>query len=371
MNAARRWLGNVVLLGISLAFALGMTEFAVRMVAPQPTGLSHQDRFGLAMHWPGITRYLPQYGHSVSLNSAGMRDREHVLAKPAGTFRVLLMGDSFMEALQVPFDSSMAALLARGLEERTGSRVEVINAGVSGWGTDDELRYLTQYGLRYQPDLVVIAMTLHNDLSDNLRQDWHRLDGDSLVDTHRPAIPSLQYGILTVKAWLATRFQTYQLWRRVRHGAEIRQIGSDLNAHVVQLYQEPSPEPIARARKLTGLLLGAVQREAAASGAHTAVVLLPLVHQLTDSTFAKFVEAAGPAGARMRLDRPQRLVTPMADSLGIPVIDLLPAFRGWSAKSSAPLYLGWDGHWNEAGHRLAAGVVVDQLVARGLVRATP
>ena len=61
------------------------------------------------------------------------------------------------------------------LRSEPAKRIEVINAGVSGWGTDDELRYLTEYGLKYQPDLVVVAMTLHNDISDNLRQDWHRV----------------------------------------------------------------------------------------------------------------------------------------------------------------------------------------------------
>jgi hypothetical protein len=58
----------------------------------------------------------------------------------------------------------------------------------------------------------------------------------------------------------------------------------------------------------------------------------------------------------------------MTDSLGIPAIDLLPGFRRWTADSSAPLYLEWDGHWNEAGHRLATEVTAQGLIDAGALR---
>jgi hypothetical protein len=368
MNYRNRWLLNGILVLASLAAALALTEITIRLVAPQPTGLSHQDRYGLAMHYPGITRYLPQYGHDVSFNSVGMRDREHVVEKPAGVFRVLLLGDSFMEAAQVPFEASLPSLLERGLVERTGERVEVVSAGVSGWGTDDELRYLTYYGLRYQPDLVVVAMTLHNDISDNLREEWHTLRDGALVE--QPVVPmsTLRYKIVQLKAFIATRFQLYQLWRKVRHGGEIRQIGRQLNSHIVQLFHEPTPEKIAQGFELTDHLLAAIRDTTSASGGHVAVVLLPLKVQLSDSVFAGFVQSAGMPAQEMMIGKPQQMITRIADSLGIPVIDLLPRFRQWTADSTAPLYLEWDGHWNEAGHRLAAEVVTEGLLRAGVVR---
>jgi len=351
----------------SMGVALALAEIFVRLVAPQPTGLSHQDRYGLAMHWPGITRYLPQYGHDVTFNSVGMRDREHDLEKPPGVFRILLLGDSFMEALQVPFDSSFPALLERGLAERTGKRVEVVSAGVSGWGTDDELRYLTQYGLRYQPDLVLVAMTLHNDISDNLRQEWHTLRGGALVEQPVQPMSTLRYKVVQLKAFLATRFQLYQLWRRVRHGAEMRQVGSRLKSHVVQLFLVPTPSTIAEGFDLTGHLLASMRDSTAPAHGRIALVMLPIVYQLSDSMFAGFVHAAGLPSQEMQIGRPQQVITRIADSLGIESIDLLPAFRKWVADSTAPLYLTWDGHWNDAGHHLAAQVVVRRLVDDGFV----
>ncbi len=369
MSRIRSMVINILLLKLSLLLALGVTEALVRLVAPQPTGLSLQDRYGLALHWPGITRCLPQFGHEATFNSAGMRDHEHAIAKPDGVFRVVLLGDSFIEALQVPFEASLPSLLERQLAQATGRRVEVISAGVSGWGTDDALRWLGEYGLRYRPDLVLVAMTLHNDFSDNLRQEWHRLDGDSLITVQHVPMARGRYAIVKLKAYVATRLQTYQLWRRVRHGEEMRHVAQDLNHHVVQLFETPSPPAIEKAATITGLLLRRVRDVGAAAGARTAIVLIPLRYQLSDTSFDALRRQAGPVPGTMQLDRPQQLVRQSATPLGIPVVDLLGPFRAWAADSASALYLEGDGHWTEAGHRLAAGFLAEQLVAEGLVPA--
>ena len=185
MKRRQLWLINGSLTLAATALTVAFMELGVRLFAPQPVAVSLQDRYGLAMHWPGLTAYLPQSGLTASFNSAGMRDREHGYEKPPGVFRVLVLGDSFMEALQVPFESSLPSLLERALHQQTGKTIEVINAGTSGWGTDDELRYLTSYGLRWKPDLVLVAMTLHNDVSDNLREEWHTLRNGALVEQPR------------------------------------------------------------------------------------------------------------------------------------------------------------------------------------------
>lgn len=367
MTRVRPWLLNTLLALGTLIFALAVAEVAVRLVAPQPVGLSHQDRYGLALHYPGIDPYLRQFGHKVSFNSAGMRDREHTLEKQPGTFRILLLGDSFMEALQVPADSMLATLMERDLTRETGHPVEVINAGVSGWGTGDELRYLTRYGLAYHPDLVVVAMTLHNDISDNMRREWYTMRDGALVDLDPKQKSWFEYKVLNLKAFLATHFQLYQLLRRVRHMGEMQEVAQALSAHVVELLTVPSPPNIATGWQLTDRLLGAMRDTAKAAGSQMAVVLLPLRYQLADTAFASFVKQAKMAPERMGMYQPQTMIKQMTDSLHIPVVDLLPAFQQRTATDKAPLYLEWDGHWNDAGHRLAADVIVRDLVSDNLV----
>ena len=352
----------------SFVVSVVVAEVAVRFLAPQPTAVTHQDRYGLALHYPGITRYLPQFGHDVTFNRAGMRDREHAQSKPDSVFRILLLGDSFMEALQVPFESSMPSMLERALPQSNGKRVEVVNAGVSGWGTDDELRYLEQYGLRYRPNVIVVAMTLHNDISDNLRQTWHTVRNDSLVEQPVQPMSAWQFGKVRLKAFVATRFQLYQLWRKVRHGGEIRRVGKALNTHVLDLFRDTTPEKIAHGFELTEHLLKAMRDTATVSGARVVVALLPIRHQLADADFNGFLGQGEVDPGEMEMTRPQQVITEIGGRLGIPVIDMLPEFRRWTAQSKGPLYMERDGHWNAEGHRLATEVVSQGLLQTGTVR---
>jgi hypothetical protein len=366
MTVRPSWFANAILLAVACCLAVALSEAAVRVFLPQPKGLSLEDPYGLTMHWPGLVRRQRVYGVEIATNSAGMRDREHAIEKQSGVFRVLLLGDSFMEAYQVPFAESLPHLLEGLLAEQTNRRVEVINASVSGWGTDDELRYLTAYGLRYRPDLVLVAMCLHNDVSDNLREEWHTLRNDTLVEVPHPRKGFFSYKLVQVKAALANRFDLYQLLRKVRHGGEIQQTTNDLQSHVSKLFVDPPPADIARGLRLTALELERLRLLAAADSARTALLLLPINMQLSDSGFARFAASAGPQSSRMQIYRPQRTMMRIADSLGIPVIDLLPAFRESSA-NGGELFLSADGHWKANGHLLAAQVLSKALVGAQVV----
>jgi hypothetical protein len=267
----------------------------------------------------------------------------------------------------VAFERSLPNLLEQTLNESTTAKVEVLNGGVSGWGTDDQLRYLTEYGLQYEPDLIVVAMTLHNDISDNLREYWHRLEDGALVDQRRTPIPPLEYASLQAKAFLAVRFQLVQLYREVRRGAESRQVGQALNTHVIELFKVPPPDHIERGFELTERLLERMQVVADGVGAPVALVVLPLVYQLSDNAFANFVQTSTVPSNEMSIGLPQETIQAAAERLGMPMIDLLPAFRRWTETRSEPLYIEWDGHWNEEGHRLATQVVSEALLDGGLI----
>src|SRR5262249_2702246 len=75
----------------------------------------------------------------------------------------VLLGDSFIEAMQVPFERSVTSLLEERVR-RTMGGVEFINLGLSGFGTAREYLMLREYGLRYEPDVVVLFFVA-NDIS--------------------------------------------------------------------------------------------------------------------------------------------------------------------------------------------------------------
>ena len=105
------------------------------------------------------------YGVMVRISAKGLRDRPHDYEPEAGVFRIVVLGDSFMEAYQVPLEHSLPYRLQEALAERG---VEVVNLGVGGYGTTQAYLALREEGLRYAPDLVILAFYA-NDVSDNSR----------------------------------------------------------------------------------------------------------------------------------------------------------------------------------------------------------
>src|SRR5436305_593359 len=82
---------------------------------------------------------------NVRISSQGLRDREHRIAKPAGTYRIAVLGDSYAEAMQVEMDHAFWALLPEKLKAcgfAGGKSIETVNFGVSGYGTAHELLML-------------------------------------------------------------------------------------------------------------------------------------------------------------------------------------------------------------------------------------
>jgi hypothetical protein len=368
VNRIRAWLIDGLLVIGAIVIALVLSEAGLRLFYPQPMGVWHQDRDGLALHWPGLVTYLPQFGLSVSFNSGGMRDREHAVAKPAGVFRVLVLGDSFIEALQVPFEGSVPSLLERELARQTGRSVEVISASVSGWGTDDELKYLESYGTKWKADLILVAMTLHNDVHDNLRERFHTMEDGALVEKPPRRLSFSQYKLIELKGLLASRSQAYQLLTRTRRLPGVRAEARQLNSHVLNLFSRVTNEPVSTGIELTRLLLERIRSVGTQHGARVTLVLLPLAVQVSGERFAEFLRAQGRSIPDSDVERPQRLLAHVGEQVGIDVIDLLPGFREWTRGGGGSLFLERDGHWNGAGHRLAAKIVTWDLVDRGMVR---
>ncbi|MFH0958460.1 MAG: GDSL-type esterase/lipase family protein [Pseudomonadota bacterium] len=109
----------------------------------------------------------PQFRVSVNINSKSLRDIEHSPEKSKQTKRVLILGDSFVWGFGVEAEQRFSNIIQKEVSSTT-NKVEVINAGVSGWSTDQELLWLEKYGLSYNPDLVILLF-YQNDLEDNLR----------------------------------------------------------------------------------------------------------------------------------------------------------------------------------------------------------
>jgi hypothetical protein len=98
------------------------------------------------------------------INTDGMRDREHRVAKPSGVFRIACLGDSITYGFGVPSPSSYPARLENRLNSSAarGVRFEVLNFGVTGYNITQSIENLRARALKYRPDLVIYQYCLND-----------------------------------------------------------------------------------------------------------------------------------------------------------------------------------------------------------------
>jgi hypothetical protein len=219
----RRILVNVLVVALACALALAVGELVVRAIYKQQTVLFpryHTDfRYG-PYTLRGIRPNSEFWHTSVDgswrfvTNERGFRDvRRFDYAKPADTLRVLSLGDSQTQGYEVRQEATFSAVLERYLRGR-GVKAEVLNAGVSGFSTAEELAFLENEGYKYEPDVVVLGFFV-NDFEDNLKAGLFTLDRGQLVERKHEHIPGVGiqnviYSIPGVR-WLGEHSYFYSL----------------------------------------------------------------------------------------------------------------------------------------------------------------
>jgi len=127
-----------------------------------------------------------KYVNIVRWNSHGYFDREYPYAKPPGVYRIVLVGDSYVESAQVPLAQSFHKILERALNEdaarRPGvpKRFEVIALGHSGAGHESHFNVLRERAILYNPDTVAATLCTNDFCDDDpaLRRERTLADGD-------------------------------------------------------------------------------------------------------------------------------------------------------------------------------------------------
>jgi len=157
---------NIFTLIAATMIAVGCVEAGLRVLNPWGMEFFHT----LPYHMQGMVDH-PQLGYvhpksityklgakTVALNAHGLRDEEIPYAKPAGEKRILALGDSVTFGWGVDqgkgFCDHMESLLNSSKDDITW---QVINAGVNGYNSIQEVTYLRIEGMRYNPDVVILT----------------------------------------------------------------------------------------------------------------------------------------------------------------------------------------------------------------------
>ena len=170
---SRKFFAKLLLIFFGFLLGAVVAEVALRIAGYSSPEFYIRDEVRGAALRPGAEGWYRKEGEAyVRINSDGLRDHEHAIAKPANTFRIAILGDSYAEALSVSLEEAFWSVMGRKLQDCAalpGKSIEVINFGVSGYGTAQELLTLREKVWKYSPDLVLLAVTTNNDVTDNSR----------------------------------------------------------------------------------------------------------------------------------------------------------------------------------------------------------
>ena len=311
-----------LLLLISLASALLLSEGVVRLLFGSTLDLP-QDERSLAYRHDAELGWFPVPSSERTIegtrtfharhNAQGFRDREPApKAKP----RVAVFGDSFVWGFDVEASERFTERLAARRRD-----LEVLNLGVSGYGTDQELLLLRRELAELDADVVVLLFSNENDHLDNTTnrrygpyyKPYFRTGGGSLELRGQPVPLPLPYlrerSALAASSYLARA--GYAVWLARRHP------------------QVSVPDPSLE-------LVKAFRAAVEAAGAHFALLV-----QGRDEPLLAFAQAEGipavPLVTRQRYRHFGGHWTPKGHQFVAEQLDHLLRQQGWPAANARPL----------------------------------
>lgn len=367
----KRWVGNLVALGVGLVGGLLVLELALRLAGFGPASSTLDPLIGhryiphARYHWTG------EGSSSGRFNAAGWRDVEHAELKPAGTTRILILGDSYVAAFQVPLDSTFFRRLERELNARArpGHRFEVIALGQNATGTTVEYLTYARWGVRYDPDVVAVLFVPNDPADDwkpvalNQSRPFYYEDGDSLR-LDRSFAPLGGARAWESWIWLKSHSAAWTQVRRAlsslrdRRRPPSRPNGEiELGYYLKWNYDARLPADSIPALRLTGRILERFGRHVADDG-HRFVLFVAGFPQQEDRALL----AENRTNPSFDPDKTPRWLLSVGARTGFDVVSLSPDFRSASERLGRPLWFrnpaGY-GHWNSTGHEVAAGAMLE------------
>lgn len=402
---ARRLFLKLTLILVGLLFGIAIAEIALRVAGYSfPLFYTPDASRGYALLPGSEGDFRLEGSHSyVRINSQGLHDIEHTFAKPENTIRIAIIGDSYAEAMHAGLDHAFWAVLQAKLKECNafgGKNVEVINFGVSGYGTAQELITLREQAWKYSSDIVILAVTTSNDVTDNsrlLKQTGdipyfvfqnNRLTLDDSFKNSKSIIGS-NSTLNRFGRWLRVHLRVVQAaieahrglkatiasWRSRRSAPEPPVTPApdtsrpDLlsRSHELGLdnliYREPGDETWKDAWKVTEQLIVAARDEVISHHARFVVVTLSNGPQVLPGREARqyFMQRFGVRD----LFYPDNRIKALGARENFEVITLAPELQAFAEQNQTFLHgfganIG-NGHWNATGHRVAGELIAKKM----------
>lgn len=372
----KKLLVNSVLSAGSVIFFCGMLEIVLRGIGfSYPNFYDYDHVIGHRLY-PGTEGWFREEGEAyIRINSQGLRDREHTFEKPAETIRIAVLGDSYTEAFQVRLEDTFWAVMERQMNQCKpfgAKQIEVINFGISGDGTAQELLRLQRDAWQYAPDIVLLAFLTGNDIRNNsktlepdrLRPFFVLHDGALTVDSSFTTLPAYRrktHWFWTFRRTASRYSRVLQLVNTAKNRYDTRQDlatprvqGNEIGLDT-QVYLEPVNNDWEEAWRITELLL--LKMREAIQGRQSRFVVVTLSNGIQVHPDAEIRNQFMKTYQLRDLFYPDNRLAAFAQRNGLEMLVLAPMFQRYAEETDTMLHGFGEakgfGHWNAQGHRLA------------------
>lgn len=363
--------------------AFVFAEVVCRYLRPLSTVEYRTDADVGSLLSPGQTsRWVNEdYDVVVVTNSAGFHDLERSLQKD-NCYRIVVLGDSYIEALQVPIAEGFTQQLEQLLTlQMKGKKIEVINMGVSGSGPAQYYRILEKKGLTYSPDLVIMMVFPDNDfwdsdpdLSGAVFKPYYAIRSDDSLEYRPPHAESVGSAL---RPWLRRSAFLHMIRTGMvsptleRWFASLGLLAPSGGLQTSErpavplgwfVYMRDPPAYWLNTEKVTLRMIREAQSLSEKNGSKFLVVMIGAVPAVEDRWNEALAPYPGARSIKWDFGRPFAQLQEHGTQWHYDVLNLTDRFqadfRATGRSSSWP----HDGHWNARGHQLGAEVVSSYLV---------
>ena len=306
-----------------------------------------------------------------SINSMGFRDHEYG-KKPAGTFRVLMIGDSYTEGYGVKLEDSFIKVLEKELNDHDSSKkYEVVNGAIASYSPLLEYIFISQKALSVEPDVVVLVYD-YGDLKDDYEYEKTTTFENGLPVKATPYQRAWTPNATAFQRFLIRHFRAYlyldnklnkMAFKWQNRQRQFQNEYTDETPHDSFIVFRPGQEE--NVKKLwvrNEKYLDLIHRHLKERGIPLVLVSYPYGIQLGAEEWS---EGRLTQGFKTGVVYPQpehvHSIEKFCQERDIPFVNL---YDGMAARYSFPLQYKFDGHLNPKGHRLMGEVLYEELVKR-------
>jgi len=328
-----------------------------------PDGMYQEDTllgYGMAPNFKGEF-VKPEFRIEIATNSLGLRDREY-FAKESDDYRILALGDSFTwGGYGIASNETFLKILEKRLNEKSpDTNYQVINAGVPGYGTKEEMFYLINRGYKLQPDLVILNFFVGNDFLGNIESEGLTAKDGILVKKKFKVTTAEK-----VRSFMLIHLHSYRLIEK----KVITLFGNFIEKHIrgkiqqdgyqSELFLKAINDDIKSQIDTVKELLNNMNSYLSSNDIKFVIVVIPLKYQVDENLKELFIKNNYRVGEEVDMEFPEKIIVEWALQNDVSVIDLLPRLSALNQNND--FYWKLNPHFNVKGNEVVGSIIYAEL----------